>query len=68
MTIAITDDHLSLSTTAADLLAKRDARGAARALLENSALSPKEMVEKALAIAGEICIYTNQQITIEALE
>ena len=44
------------------------AQAAARALLENSALSPKEMVEKALAIAGEICIYTNQQITIESLE
>jgi hypothetical protein len=34
MTIAITDDHRALGTTAADLLLKRDARGAARALLE----------------------------------
>jgi alkylation response protein AidB-like acyl-CoA dehydrogenase len=34
MSIAITDDHRSLSDTAADLLLKRDARGAARALLE----------------------------------
>ena len=34
MTIAITDDHRALGTTAADLLVKRDARGAARALLE----------------------------------
>src|SRR5436190_1247782 len=34
MTIAITDEHRALGTTAADLLLKRDARGAARALLE----------------------------------
>ena len=44
------------------------AQAAARALLENSSLSPKEIVDKALAIAGEICIYTNQQISIEVLE
>src|SRR5574339_441796 len=41
------------------------AQAAARALLENSSLSPKEIVSKALSIAGEICIYTNQQISIE---
>src|ERR1700756_871482 len=34
MTIAITDEHRALGATAADLLLKRDARGAARALLE----------------------------------
>ncbi|HET8620682.1 MAG TPA: acyl-CoA dehydrogenase [Acidimicrobiales bacterium] len=34
MSIAITDDHRALAGTAADFLAKRDARGAARALLE----------------------------------
>jgi alkylation response protein AidB-like acyl-CoA dehydrogenase len=34
MSIAITEDHQALVETAADLLAKRDARGAARALLE----------------------------------
>jgi alkylation response protein AidB-like acyl-CoA dehydrogenase len=34
MSIAITDDHRALADTAADLLRKRDARGAARALLE----------------------------------
>jgi alkylation response protein AidB-like acyl-CoA dehydrogenase len=36
MSIAITDDHRALSDTASDLLTKRDARGAARALLESS--------------------------------
>jgi ATP-dependent HslUV protease subunit HslV len=44
------------------------AQAAARALLENSSLTPKEIVDKALAIAGDICIYTNQQRTIESLE
>ena len=44
------------------------AQAAARALVENSDLSPKEIVDKALAIAGDICIYTNQQRTIEVLE
>ena len=34
MSIAITDDHRALAGTAADFLRKRDARGAARALLE----------------------------------
>src|SRR3569623_670 len=34
MSIAVTDDHRALAETAADFLAKRDARGAARALLE----------------------------------
>src|SRR3954449_12352512 len=36
MSIAITDDHRALADTAADFLAKRDARGAARALLESA--------------------------------
>jgi ATP-dependent HslUV protease subunit HslV len=43
------------------------AQAAARALLDNSSLSPKEIVDQALAIAGEICIYTNQHRTIEVL-
>ena len=44
------------------------AQAAARALVENSSLSPREIVDKALSIAGDICIYTNQQRSIEALE
>src|SRR5215212_8056306 len=43
------------------------AQAAARALLENSSLNPREIVDKALSIAGDICIYTNQQRTIEVL-
>ena len=44
------------------------AQAAARALLENSSLSAKEIVDKALAIAADICIYTNQNRSIEVLE
>jgi ATP-dependent HslUV protease subunit HslV len=44
------------------------AQAAARALLENTTMSPEEIVKKALTIAGDICIYTNQQHVIEILE
>jgi ATP-dependent HslUV protease subunit HslV len=44
------------------------AQAAAKALLENSALDPVEIVKKALTIAGELCIYTNQNHIIETLE
>lgn len=44
------------------------AQSAARALLENTDLSPLEMVTKSLEIAGDICIYTNRNFTIEVLE
>jgi ATP-dependent HslUV protease subunit HslV len=43
------------------------ALAAAKALLENSTLPAREIVEKALGIAGDICIYTNHNITIEEL-
>lgn len=44
------------------------AQAAARALLENTKLSAMEIVRKGLLIAGEICIYTNHNLTIEELE
>lgn len=44
------------------------AQSAARALLENTELVPREIVAKSLGIAADICIYTNQQIVIETLE
>jgi len=44
------------------------AQSAARALLENTDLDARTIVEKALAIAADICIYTNHNRTIEALE
>jgi len=43
------------------------AQAAAKALLDNTELSPEEIVKRALAIAGDLCIYTNQQHTIEVL-
>ncbi len=43
------------------------AQAAARALLENTELSAKEIVEKSLNIAANICIYTNTNISIEEL-
>ncbi len=44
------------------------AQAAARALLENTDFAPADIVKKALSIAGDLCIYTNQTHTIEALE
>lgn len=44
------------------------AQAAARALLENSDLAPEAIVKKSLTIAGDLCIYTNQQHVIEVLE
>jgi ATP-dependent HslUV protease subunit HslV len=43
------------------------AQAAARALLENSDLPPEQVVRKALAIAGDLCIYTNQTHSVETL-
>ena len=43
------------------------AQAAARALLENTALDATTVVQKAMEIAGDICIYTNREITIEEL-
>lgn len=44
------------------------AQAAAVALLKNTKLSAKEIVEKALQIAGDICIYTNKEISIEVIK
>jgi ATP-dependent HslUV protease subunit HslV len=44
------------------------ANAAARALVENTQLSAREIAEKALHIAADICIYTNHQLTIETIE
>ncbi|HHJ40163.1 MAG: ATP-dependent protease subunit HslV [Methylothermaceae bacteria B42] len=44
------------------------AQSAARALLENTELSAREIVEKSLNIAADICIYTNHNLTLEELE
>lgn len=44
------------------------AQSAATALMENTDLSAKDIVEKGLNIAADICIYTNHNLTIETLE
>jgi ATP-dependent HslUV protease subunit HslV len=44
------------------------AQAAARALLDNTELPPAEVVKKALTIAGDLCIYTNQSHTIESID
>lgn len=43
------------------------ALAAAKAYLDGANLSLRDVVERSLKIAGEICIYTNQEITIEEL-
>ena len=43
------------------------ALAAARALMQNTDLTAKEIAEKALRIAASICVYTNDHITVETL-
>jgi len=78
--LAIADQHSSLIITGnGDVLEPEFgivaigsggpyAQAAARALLENSELAAADVVKKALSIAGDLCIYTNQQHVIEVLE
>ncbi|MCH9757389.1 MAG: ATP-dependent protease subunit HslV [Gammaproteobacteria bacterium] len=44
------------------------AQAAARALMENTKLSPLKIVEKGLNIAADMCVYTNHNLTIEKLD
>lgn len=44
------------------------AQSAAKALLENTELNAEDIARKALTIAGDICVYTNHNHTIETLE
>ena len=44
------------------------ARSAARALVQNTELSAREVVEKSLSIAADICVYTNHNFTIETIK
>ena len=44
------------------------ALSAARALLQNTDLAARDIVEKSLTIAGDICVYTNMNHTIEELD
>ncbi|RDE18877.1 ATP-dependent protease subunit HslV [Motiliproteus coralliicola] len=44
------------------------AQAAARALLENTDLSARDIVEKSLNLAADICVFTNHNLNIEVLE
>jgi ATP-dependent HslUV protease subunit HslV len=44
------------------------AKAAARALVSETQMDARTIVEKALGIAADICIYTNHSLTIEELE
>jgi len=44
------------------------ATAAARALLGNTDLGARDIVEKAMRIAAGICVYTNEQITVDSIE
>ena len=44
------------------------AQAAAMALLDHSELSPEDIVKRSLAIAADLCIYTNHNVTIETLQ
>jgi ATP-dependent HslUV protease subunit HslV len=44
------------------------AQAAAKALLDNTQMDAKDIVKKSLEIAGQLCIYTNMNHTIEVLE
>jgi len=78
--LAVADDTASLIITGnGDVIEPEDnliaigsggpfAQAAAKGLLENTELSAAEIAEKALKIAGGICIYTNENITLETLE
>ncbi len=44
------------------------AQSAARALMDNTDMSARDIVEKSLGIAGDICVYTNHNLTIKELD
>ncbi|MEO0700039.1 MAG: ATP-dependent protease subunit HslV [Pseudomonadota bacterium] len=44
------------------------AHAAALALLQNTSLSAEEIVREGMAIAGKICVFTNDQLTVETLD
>ncbi|MBU1343066.1 MAG: ATP-dependent protease subunit HslV [Proteobacteria bacterium] len=78
MMIAVDKDKIYLLSGNGDVIEPDDgvisigsgstaAQAAAVALLENTALNPRVIVEKAMKIAADLCIYTNHQITVEEL-
>jgi ATP-dependent HslUV protease, peptidase subunit HslV len=79
MIIAVDKDNLLMVSGTGDVIQPTDgiagigsggayAIAAARALIAHSPLSAPEIVKTSLAIAGELCIYTNQNIEVEVIE
>jgi ATP-dependent HslUV protease subunit HslV len=79
MMIAVDRDNLLLVSGTGDVIQPTDniaaigsggayATAAARALVAHSTLSAAEIVKTSLQIAGELCIYTNQNIEVEVIE
>lgn len=79
MLIVADHDHSLLISGTGDVIDTQDdliaigsggpyAQSAARALFENTEMTARDIVEKSLEIAGGICIYTNQNHTIEELD
>lgn len=77
--IAVSKDSFLIISGSGDVIESDDqvmaigsggpyALSAARALIRHSDLSASEIAREALKIASEICIYTNDQITIEEVE
>jgi len=78
MLIVADQDHTLVLTGTGDVLEPENglaaigsggafAQSAALGLLRHTELSPEEIVKASLAIAGDLCIYTNQQHVIEVL-
>jgi ATP-dependent HslUV protease subunit HslV len=78
MLIVADADHSLLVSGTGDVIETHDdlmaigsggpfAQSAARALFDNTELSARDIVEKSLEIAGDICIYTNHSRTIEEI-
>jgi ATP-dependent HslUV protease, peptidase subunit HslV len=76
MMIVLDKSHLFILSGTGDVVEPEDraiaaigsggsfALSSARALAKHSTLAPKEIVEESLKIAGELCIYTNTNITV----
>ena len=78
MMIAVDHNHIYLLSGNGDIIEPDDeviaigsggaaAQAAAIALVRHSALEPREIAEKSMAIAASLCIYTNTEITLEEL-
>ncbi len=78
MMIAVDEGHTFILSGTGDVVEPDDgiaaigsggafAQAAARALLRHSSLPAPEIVSEAMAIAADICIYTNREITVEEL-